>query len=267
MRTGRLRTSWDGHLLLAYSHAGERATGLAAWAQDGLDQHEQLICTELGAQIGVVGVLERGGVPAAAAVREGALEVLPPGEQAVLTPAGLRGRLARALDAGYAGLRVCRELDSDVPRPSDVCRGVSDGLDEVGACGRIGWLCRQDRGRGRERLERLVDAHPDGLRTTMLTTRPVGDGLALAGEVDISNVELFEAAVARATHNDRQVLWLDVADLRFMDVAGCRALARTTRALRNAGGSLLIVDPLPPVAHVLRLLGVDRLRGLELLDR
>jgi len=267
MRSGRLRTGWDGHLLLPYASQAEQLLGLTAWAQDGLDQRERLVCAELPAPApaGVVPVLARCGVAAADAAASGALQALPRQEAAALTvPGRLRAHLERALAAGFRGLRLCLDIPPAVP---DACAAVAGAVEQAGGLGRLSLLCRHDRRAGRADLETLVAAHPDGLRTAMLTTRPVGDGLALAGEVDISNADLFAAALVNATQGPRSLLWLDVSDLRFMDVAGCRELVAATRGFRNNGGAVLLVDPLPPVAHVLRLLGVDRLAGVEILGR
>jgi anti-anti-sigma factor len=249
----------------------ERATGLAAWAQDGLDQHERLVCSELpGSSPGaapLVEVLERAGVPAADAVATGALDVVPSGVASGMGPGTtsapwIGARLAAALEAGFTGLRICLDVPAGAGDGCAVSGGSAGGL---GYGARLAILCRHDRTARRSELEAAIAAHPEGLRTAMLVTRPIGEGLAVAGEVDVSNVDLFAATLAFHSRAARSVLWLDVANLRFMDVAGCRALARVTRVFRNNGGTLLVVDPLPPVAHVLRLLGVDRLRGLEVL--
>ena len=117
------------------------------------------------------------------------------------------------------------------------------------------------------RLGELVDAHHDGARSGSLVTRRTGSTLALAGEVDISNLEIFSAGLRAVTRAAGPVAWIDLGDLRFMDVAACRALARTTERFRVHGGGLLLVDPLPPVAHVLTLLGVGALPGVELVTR
>jgi anti-anti-sigma factor len=265
MRSGRLRTGWVGHLLLPYASAAERVLGLAAWAQDGLEQRERLVCAELPAPAAVVPLLARCGVAAPEAEASGALEAVPVDDvPALAAPARLGEHLERALDDGYRGLRLSLEIPAAAP---SLCADVAGSARQVGGAGRISLLCRHDRGTRRRHLPALVAAHPDGLRTANLTTRPVGEGLALAGEVDISNVELLGAALEQAARGSRPTLWLDLTDLRFMDVAGCRELASSTRGFRNNGGTVLLVDPLPPVAHVLRLLGVDQLRGMEILGR
>ncbi|HYJ75003.1 MAG TPA: STAS domain-containing protein [Kineosporiaceae bacterium] len=265
MRSGRLRLGWDGHLLLPYATAAERVLGLAAWTQDGLEQRERLVCAELPAPTRVVPLLARCGVAAPEAVASGALEAVHADQVPGLAePARLGEHLERALDAGYRGLRLCVEIPPAAP---ELCADVAGSAEQVGGPGRVSLLCRHDRAARDGRLPALVAAHPHGLRTANLTTRPVGDGLALAGEVDISNVDLLGAALEHVTHSPRPTLWLDLTDLRFMDVAGCRELASSTRGFRNNGGTVLLVDPLPPVAHVLRVLGVDQLRGMEILGR
>jgi anti-anti-sigma factor len=60
-------------------------------------------------------------------------------------------------------------------------------------------------------------------------------------------------------------LCLDLADLVFVDVAGCRALARGTRDFRAGGGEILLVAPPPAVERTLRLLGVSELPGFQLI--
>src|SRR4051794_29639458 len=101
MKTGQL-TNWGGHLLLSYASDAERVTGLAGWAQDGLDARERLLCADVPGPLGVVQLLEGAGVAGTRAVDRGALElVTPEGQEATATPGALRARLTEALDAGY----------------------------------------------------------------------------------------------------------------------------------------------------------------------
>jgi hypothetical protein len=245
MRAGRLRTGWQGHLLLAYGSEIERQQGLAAWVRDGLASGEKLVCSELPDGSGaLVRMLKRNGVQASAAVSSGRIEVRAPAETVteLSSPAALRRRLVSALEAGFTGVRVALDPVARGGLPAArACAAVGRAVEDLGG-GRLAGLCQRDRRATADDLVAAVAAHPRGFRTTMLTSRPTGGGLALAGEVDISNVGLFAAALDRVIRTAGRVVWLDLADLRFMDVAGCRAL-------------------------VLALLGVDQLRGVGIVGR
>jgi anti-anti-sigma factor len=57
---------------------------------------------------------------------------------------------------------------------------------------------------------------------------------------------------------------LDLSRVGFLSASGCRALAAGTRRFRDAGGRVLLADPVPFVKQILRLAGVDRLMHLQL---
>jgi anti-anti-sigma factor len=263
VRSGRLRAGWEGHLLLLTAAAPERWTAFGSWTARGLDQGEKILCAEPPAgRESLLDILQAAGVDARLAVADGRLEVLPPWR---FVGAGLPElAVENALDEGFPGVRLAPPLLTGRER-ADVERVIT-GLCRTRP---VSALCGYDRPAARgNRLVDLVAAHPDGLRTPMLVTRRTTAGLAVAGEVDISNLDLFAAAVEHAAaRTTESILWLDLTDLRFMDVAGCRALVHATRHFRNEGGGLVVVDPLPPVAHVLELLGVHTLKGVEIVTR
>ncbi|MGW2565999.1 STAS domain-containing protein [Streptomyces sp. NPDC001537] len=95
-------------------------------------------------------------------------------------------------------------------------------------------------------------------------------GLALAGEVDDTNV----TAVARALHSetarartraaDGARIRLDLGELRFIDVGALRLLVFTALALYAAGGTLEPSGVAPHVQRVMRVTGWDRGPGLHI---
>jgi len=115
-------------------------------------------------------------------------------------------------------------------------------------------------------LTGLATAHPDGVRSALLQTGPLGDGGALivVGEIDTSNDELFTCTVRAAAERSRDVLHLDLRGVTFLAAGGCRALAVGTREFRARGGRLILRDPAPMVEHILRMVGLDRLPNVEL---
>ncbi|MEV4659485.1 STAS domain-containing protein [Micromonospora sp. NPDC049301] len=87
----------------------------------------------------------------------------------------------------------------------------------------------------------------------------VGDQVVLvrvAGEVDIATVAAFRSALWAAPA--RPVLQLDLSELRLLSAAGVRALLAAHLRVRARGGELVLVDPTPVVARVLRATGLHR---------
>ena len=82
----------------------------------------------------------------------------------------------------------------------------------------------------------------------------VGDQMVLmrvAGEVDIATVAAFRSALWSAP--PRPVLQLDLSELRLLSAAGVRTLLAAHLRVRARGGELVLVDPSPVVARVLRV--------------
>lgn len=87
----------------------------------------------------------------------------------------------------------------------------------------------------------------------------VGDRMVLvrvAGEVDIATVAAFRSALWSAPA--RPVLQLDMSGLRLLSAAGVRTLLAAHLRVRACGGELVVVDPSPVVARVLRVSGLHR---------
>jgi anti-sigma B factor antagonist len=87
----------------------------------------------------------------------------------------------------------------------------------------------------------------------------VGDQVVqvrVAGEVDIATVAAFRAALWSAPA--RPVLALELSELRLLSAAGVRALLAAHLRVRAQGGELVLVDPAPAVARVLRATGLHR---------
>ncbi|MFG1649815.1 STAS domain-containing protein [Micromonospora sp. NPDC049275] len=87
----------------------------------------------------------------------------------------------------------------------------------------------------------------------------VGDKVVqvrVAGEVDIATVAVFRAALWSAPA--RPVVQLELSGLRLLSAAGVRALLAAHLRVRARGGELVVVDPTPVVARVLRATGLHR---------
>jgi anti-sigma B factor antagonist len=79
----------------------------------------------------------------------------------------------------------------------------------------------------------------------------------LTGEIDLSNAQLIENAIARATSNQALGLILDVSALDYLDSSGIHLIYKLREKLWARGQSLRIVIPAQsPANDALRLAGV-----------
>ena len=87
-----------------------------------------------------------------------------------------------------------------------------------------------------------------------------GVGLRLIGELDLNTVELLEAELAGSREQSAPAV-IDLSELRFLDLAGLRALLRAGQAdgtpATRLVGATGIVQRLISLAHVLDAEGTD----------
>jgi ABC-type transporter Mla MlaB component len=142
----------------------------------------------------------------------------------------------RAKDDGYRGLRVIAEvsdLAADPDQLSDLLRW-EHLADEYSANGSgFSAMCAYRADLAATALADVASVHPllrapEEISSFRLFTD--GDHLSLAGTVDVFSVDRL-ARVLSATRVKDDGVVLDVAALEFVDVAGCRALARWAAGL------------------------------------
>jgi anti-anti-sigma factor len=81
----------------------------------------------------------------------------------------------------------------------------------------------------------------------------------VTGEIDLSNAESIENAIAEATPNHALALILDVSALNYLDSAGIHLVYKLREKLRARGQTLRLVIPADsPANDALRLAGVSR---------
>ncbi|MFG2107455.1 MULTISPECIES: STAS domain-containing protein [Micromonospora] len=100
-----------------------------------------------------------------------------------------------------------------------------------------------------------MDSSGDRFHVAMSVSDHVVD-LRAVGEIDIATVASFRAALWSAPA--RPVLRLDLSGVRLLSAAGVRALVAAHLRVRARGGELVLVDPDPVVARVLRATGLHR---------
>ncbi|WP_367325218.1 MEDS domain-containing protein [Streptomyces sp. HUAS ZL42] len=273
------------HLLLGYDTDEERETVLAAFLLDGLvSGHRGLLLPPADIPAGVaLSFLEAHGCRVDEEVAAGRLSVDPH----LAVPEGLwdldeviRREVRRAVGDGFLGLRVCTEiLRSQAGNGLKMLHDSELLLDPVFASLPVLGICQYDRRLfAEDELAPLDGLHHgrvgadhvwrDELLTVTRTFAP--PGLALAGEIDDSNVTAVaralhaETARARARAASGARIRLDLRDLHFVDVGALRLLVFTALGLDAAGGTLELAGVAPHVQRVMRVAGWDRVPGLHI---
>ena len=251
-------------MLLLHDGDEERLARTTAWVRRGLELGERVVHADGADGTRLLDALRRGRVDVDAAASDGLLVAAP--AERLVDPAVRRDLVAEALDAGYPGVRLEAQAAPDRSRHVPVSAEPEREAQELCRSGRVSVLCRSDRARARGTLLRTAVAyHSDGVRAGILSSRLAQEGLTLCGEADLSVADVLAAALHAATDAAHGLAWVDAGDLRFLDVAGARALMHATRRFREDGGTVVVLDARPPVRHVLHLLGLDSLDGLVLL--
>jgi anti-anti-sigma factor len=257
---------WDGHLLLLHDPDAEWHAAVAAWVQRGLGLGEKVIYTQDPAEQdhSVIDALEARGVDAATAVVEGRLALLPLAECHPTN--GHRQLVDQALAEGFPAVRLSTgdAAAMTMLSPGDYL-SVDERIDELVRTLPVSVLCEYVPGSTiSPGLWDVVGVHVPGIREARFHTGTGELGLVLRGEVDASSAEVLEAAVTAFTDGPPRMLCLELAELSFVDVAACRALAHGSSDFRASGGQVLLVAPPPPVERTLRLLGLSDLPGFQL---
>lgn len=87
------------------------------------------------------------------------------------------------------------------------------------------------------------------------------DGIALVslgGELDLAVAPLLDAAVSHVLDDGLRRVLLDLDALRFCDSSGLGALLRTSRRVREAGGTCVVAAARGPVARLLDLTSIEQ---------
>jgi anti-anti-sigma factor len=271
------------HLLLGYEADEERETVVAAFLLDGLASgHRGLVLgpADLPADLALT-FLESRGCAVDDELAAGRLTVDPH----LATPDGLwdldeviRRETRRAVGDGYLGLRVSMEIMRG--QAGKGLKTLHDSellLEPVFASLPVLGICQYDRrvfdegelapldGLHHGRVAADLVWHDELLSITRTFAPP---GLALAGEVDDTNVTALaralhaETARARARPVNGMRTRIDLRDLRFIDVGALRLLVFAGGALSASGGTLVLHGVAPHIQRLMRVTGWDRVPGL-----
>jgi anti-anti-sigma factor len=251
------------HALLLYRDQSHEQDTVASWFQEGVERGEKVLCATTDP--GLVPRLTQRGVDVSAARQRNQVMVSSPED---CLAAGVQAAVFRdALEEGYSGVRVTVEANEALALLGEEgYRGFHRELDRLCGVLPVSALCRYDvRQEAALSLGSMVEIHPDAMQDGQARTRRRGDRLAVAGEVDLLSAEAFTAWLAAACRRaaGHEVI-VDLSELVFIDVAGCRALVRGTEPFRDDAGVVLLYAMSRHTLEVMGLLGIDRLPGVQL---
>ncbi len=260
------RADWPGHLLLIHHTEQERRAGVATWVRCGLELGEKVLYIEPPdepAARSLVNVLAEQQVVVDAAAARGQLQILRADHDLYSTD-GLVNQVDQALAQGYRGVR----LSAEAPTAREVLSGTAHqdlerATNLLCRTRPMSVLCQYSADLAREALPQVSAMHADGVRETLLHTARLPGGIAVRGEVDVSNHDVLRCAVEAATFGAADSLVVDLSQLEFLDVSGVRALLGATKSYRQGGGRVRLRRPQDLVNRVLDLCRVDQAGGLR----
>ncbi len=100
-------------------------------------------------------------------------------------------------------------------------------------------------------------------KTFWIDAMPNTGAILLKGDLDLSGVKSFEAAVRKAVRDGGPVT-LDASELMFMDSTGIRLLVHLAKRLEGRG-CVIIHGLTETVRKVIELTGIDQLENLHLI--
>jgi anti-anti-sigma factor len=263
-----LPRQWDGHLLLLHHDEAQRRRGVAAWVRRGLDLGEKILYTEPAEQPpgrSLRELLVDQQLDVGEALASGQLSVVVAGELAY--DADWQNCVVEsALKEGYPSVRWSGEAEtawSVMPRPvHETLELATDGLCRDRP---VSVMCQYSTAETDQRLTAWCHLHGAGLRERSVALACIPSGVALSGEIDITNHSIVRSALTAATSRSRRpACTLDLSGLRFLDVRGADAIVAGTDGYRRAGGRVLIIGAEGPVARVLRILDIGERGGISM---
>jgi anti-anti-sigma regulatory factor len=267
------------HACCRFAHADDRERVSVAFIRDGLGRGRKVVylsdSDDTAVLVTRLGRLDAAFEPALARgqldVRRACDTYMPDGRfESDRTLAMIRDEHDRARSEGYTGLSLTGEMTwtlCDAPGFEHLAtyeEAIGSHLDGV-TCS---LLCQYDHSRfASGALSDVVDAHDVDVSPELAAIGRDGelaaardrarDSLRLAGELDFGCAQTLSDVLDAHYHGP---LRLDLADLRYVDVAGMRALRG------RKGQRLTIIPASDAVRRMLALMAWDTDPAIELLD-
>lgn len=279
MAQGLLEERQGRHRYLQYSTDAELGTIVAEFVRDGLRAGAKVAYVTGSDTATVSRRLATDQVAWEPALRTGALVIITlgdverGGDQTPVTgvPARVQALVEAGLRDGYGALRIVSEAHVLAPGEETVEQmHTREALtDTLTATQPVTWLCLYDRRRfGPEFLAAAARVHGHGAADDLMFLDEMvaiarhsgGQGLRIVGEIDSFNAAAVRQVLESMADECTEALTLITSELRFIDVAGLRAIIET--AIARPDITLLVQDANPVLTRLLSLCGWDRLPNL-----
>nr|WP_238345705.1 MEDS domain-containing protein [Actinopolymorpha cephalotaxi] len=272
------------HYCLSFDADAEQRDVVTSYVRNGLAHHEQVTYFAASDPVTVLDFLRDSGVEPDRFAASGQLRVMAPQEAFLATRPfdpdamveQLRQTADKAFAAGYQGLRVTGEPSVLRGRPGAdrwpeyEHKAADDFTDRP-----VLALCQYDR-----RVFTPAEiAEVESLHTHTVVPNPLYQdgrlsifrmfrppGFRMVGELDIAQVTAWLSWIHRAASGTEDDVLLNLAELRFIDVAGARMLALLSDQLTQHGRRLVLQELQPAQCIVFHLAGWDELPNLVLAE-
>jgi anti-anti-sigma regulatory factor len=257
------------HVCWVYEDNADFAAVARRYLEDGLARGERLLyvgephSADLRADSGpladVDGLIARGALQVLdlSAGYEGSGPFTPQEQLAFYDEA-----TAKARAEGYTGLCVVAEISglaADPLRRSELVRWEHLADEFIGSGSGMRALCAYRGDLGGDALADVSSVHPlvrDRAGGPPFRVGFEGDTLAVAGALDTFAADRLDQ-VLTGTHVDRSPVTLDLSRVEFVDVGGCRTIARWGRLLQDRGARLELTGTSRVFRRMWRILGFD----------
>ncbi len=82
--------------------------------------------------------------------------------------------------------------------------------------------------------------------------------LTLKGDFDADNAPRVQESLAALTDRDQPVVFVHMADLKYIDSAGLGVLVGALKQAGARAGQIILIQPSPFVARILRVTALDK---------
>jgi len=272
------------HACLTFTDADERLDIVAAFVRDGLAEGAKVLClTDALAPGELLCEITERGLPVREPLDRRQLELAPSTSAYIASGAfdparvidALQHRINEARRGGYPAVRITADMCWALRPVTGLEHLVAyeQQLTQLLADGRATAVCQYDRQcfdavtlagvtAAHSRAVAAVTYHNDAV--LRVCRQHIPPGVRVAGELDYRGLGALTEALGEAVRLDSHV-FLNLAQLRFMDVAAAGAVLQTAVGLGN--GQRMTAVCQHPVGKVLRTLGADRVPSLRLVIR
>jgi anti-anti-sigma factor len=251
------------HVLLTFGREMHRQARVVSWVRQGLARGEKIIYSTVPGDT-VVPALRTGGREAAVALQHGQFSLVPATD---FFPGARQAELVReALDEGYPAVRLAARADEALRQESlGEYQAVDRLMHELCSSLPVSALCQLDTGGvSPQTVTTLIDGHAGVVEDAQMRIFSRAGQIVVSGEVDFSSAAVVTSALrCLSTLDGPSTIIVDLSDLSFVDVAGCRALVAGTDDVRRAGASVTFHGVVGHVRRLMTLLEMDRLPAIE----